>query len=145
MLSVNRTNGPFWIEDTEGPMSGLLCRRHGWMEGEAEYQGQSAWGMVYFFKFKDEAAEQLYKENMCWKKRTRDGSRYYAINRLLCSYVKIRLQKMRENGKTPREKEREKVCDLSPLLARAARAGARVRQEPQARQVVTGRFSQAHY
>lgn len=73
MLSVNRTDGPFWMEDTEGPMSGLLCRDHGWMEGEVEYQGQSARRMVYFFTFKDEAAEQLYKEKICWKKMTRDG------------------------------------------------------------------------
>lgn len=59
MLSVNRTKGPFWTEDKEGPMSRFLRQRHGWMEGE---EGQSSRRMVYFLKFKDEAAEQLYKE-----------------------------------------------------------------------------------
>ncbi|KAJ5153010.1 uncharacterized protein N7482_009488 [Penicillium canariense] len=73
MLSVERSTGPFWIEDEEGPMSGHLRRDRGWMEGEVDYRGQSARRMVYFFKFRDEAAEQNYKDKICKMKRTRDG------------------------------------------------------------------------
>lgn len=43
------------MEDTEDPIGGLLPRRHGWVEGEVEYQGQNARIVVYFSKFKDGA------------------------------------------------------------------------------------------
>lgn len=38
-----------------------------------DYEGQNAQRMVYFIQFRDEAADQLHKEKICWKKGTLGG------------------------------------------------------------------------
>lgn len=56
-----------------GPMDGLITSIHGWIEGEAEYQGQVTKRLVCFLHWQSEEAERLYKEGQKWYKKTRDG------------------------------------------------------------------------
>lgn len=81
--ALDRIKGPF---TTGGPMSGdelkrpfnwihegLLGYIHGWAEGIVYHQGQPARRMIYMLKWFDELAQQQYKEEARWPKRTRDG------------------------------------------------------------------------
>jgi hypothetical protein len=51
-------------EKPPDPMVGFLSQDRSWMDGKIEYRGQAARRLVYFFKLKDEEAEQHYKMNM---------------------------------------------------------------------------------
>lgn len=72
---------PYWgsPEKPPEPMQGFLSQHHAWMDGKIGYHGQAARRLVYFFKFKDEEAEQHYKENMRWGWRIRDGLKIWEV------------------------------------------------------------------
>ncbi|KAJ5407559.1 hypothetical protein N7509_001442 [Penicillium cosmopolitanum] len=66
-------------EEPPHPMVGFLSQKRAWMNGKIEYRGQAARRLVYLFKFKDEEAEQHYKENMRWGSRIRNGRKIWEV------------------------------------------------------------------
>lgn len=88
VLSLEKCYGlPYWDAEPDwnspekppDPMVGFLSQDRAWMDGKIEYRGQAARRLVYFFKFKDEEAEQHYKKNMRWGWRIRNGRKVWEI------------------------------------------------------------------
>lgn len=88
VLSLEKCYGlPHWDAEPDwnspekptDPMVGFLSQHRAWMDGKIEYRGQAARCLVYFFKFKDEEAEQHYKENMRWGWRIRNGQKIWEV------------------------------------------------------------------
>ncbi|KAJ5533503.1 hypothetical protein N7494_010055 [Penicillium frequentans] len=50
------------MEFTDAFMSGFLYHERAWIEGETEFRGQPARGLIHIFRFEDEEGERFYKE-----------------------------------------------------------------------------------